>query len=417
MRGLLLVLLAAVAPASAGPEALPDAETLRQLEVRDRILLNHGWGRAFTDAYYRHAPLAQLPIAPAADRPQKLALVCAGVPSDAQNLRTYLAREGYVVDTCPDASALDAWLARGGYDLVVAEIDADREKPSGLARRVARAHPRLARSVICAVKAGTGGGLRPGGELPLISLPLVSASAVPQALAGLRKRGEPLGGLCLLIRVGSSPFLIGIALALAAGLVACSVLRLLPGRWSRALAVLAMAAGLLGVLRPLARDLRPPAGERPMLARLAALRGKALSKPGRPLPPGDLELLAGCLDAASPRVRREAAYTWALAAMSWPGDVRRTELLIRALDDREDARDPRQRQWAAVALGYSGNPAAGPRLIDALQDPAYLVRNKAAVALGVLRDPAAIGPLFRMTQEDLWYNAICARESLRQLGR
>jgi hypothetical protein len=417
MTGLLLGLLAVGAPAAGVSEALPAAQALRQLEVRDRILLNHDWGRSFTDAYYRHAPLAQLPIAPAADRPQKLALVCAGVPSDAQNLRTYLAREGYVVDICPDASALDAWLARGGYDLVVAEIDADREEPAGLARRVARRCPELARSVICAVKAGTGGGIRAGEELPRISLPLVSSTAVSEALADLRKRGKPLGGLCFLIRIGSSPILIAIFLALAAGLSAGSLLRLLPGRWSRSVAALAMAAGLFGVLSPLAQDLRPPAEARPALARLAALRRQTLSKPGRPLPSGDLDLLAECLDAASPRVRREAAYTWALAAMSCPGDIRRTELLIRALDDREDARDPRQRQWAAVALGYSGNPAAGPRLIDALQDPAYLVRHKAARALGVLRDPEAIGPLFRMTQEDLWYNAISARESLRQLGR
>ncbi len=412
-----MLLLALLAAADVGPKALPDAQTLRQLEVRDRILLNHDWGRAFTDAYYRHAPLAQLPITPSEERPQKLALVVASVPSDAQNLRTYLVREGYHVDACPDVSAMDAVLAGGGYDLVVAEIDADREAPAGLARRVARARPRLARSVICAVKAGTGGGILAGGTVPCISLPLLSAAAVPQALADLRKRDRSLGGLCFLIRIGSSPLLLGIALVLAAGLGAGSVFRLLQGPWRRAAAALAMAAALFGVLRPLARDLWPPPGARPALARLAALRRQTLSQPGKPLPPAGLDLLAECLDSAEPRVRREAAYTWALAAMSCPGDVRRTELLIRALDDREDARDPRQRQWAALALGYSGNPAAGPRLIDALQDPAYLVRNKAAVALGVLRDPAAIGPLFRMTQEDLWYNAICARESLRRLGR
>jgi HEAT repeat protein len=79
--------------------------------------------------------------------------------------------------------------------------------------------------------------------------------------------------------------------------------------------------------------------------------------------------------------------------------------------------DPRMRQWAAVALGFCGDPVAVPKLIRALEDPSPLVRNKAALALGELRDPQAIGPLLEMARRDIWYNAVCARNTLRRLGR
>ena len=59
----LLLAAAAALPQSAGE--------LQQLELRDRVLLNHPWGRAFVASYYQLTLLAALPLELPEERPVK----------------------------------------------------------------------------------------------------------------------------------------------------------------------------------------------------------------------------------------------------------------------------------------------------------------------------------------------------------
>lgn len=383
------ILLAVALPVSAGAEEdYPDRTMRRQLEVRDRVLLEHPWGRALTAAYYRYAPLAQLPLLGPEEKPQKLALLVLSDPADVSNLTTYLAEYGFRVDAAPEIPPDPV------HELIVAP-------PVRLAD--AGDHP--GRWV---VPAG------PGAEL---SLPFTRPQALREVLARRAAGPRPLEGIRFLVRAGSSPPLIAAGLAAAVALAALALwgaVRSIPARV--VLGALLAAPVVLG-LGALARDLGPAPSQVEPLRRLGGIRDWVDSNRGKPLPPPDLEWLAGLMDHRDPRLRREAAYAWALAALSCPGDMRRTDRLLRALDDRDAAEDPRQRQWAAVAAGWCGDPAAAPRLVDALGDPAPLVRHKAALALGRLRDRRAIVPLLRMSQEDEWYNALAARDALRRMGR
>lgn len=388
---------------------LPDGESLGQLEVRDRVLLEHAWGRALSEAYYLRSPLAFLPISLPKDRSQKLALVLV-TPPDERNVETYLAEKGYVADLCAGREAFDSRLAKGGYDLAVLEVDGDREIPSDVVRALVRSHPRL--TAIPALRKGTGAGLPEGERAVCLRLPLTDPLAVTAALARAGKGEGRREDLCFLIRLGSSPGLVAGGLLGALLLGTASLLSLVRGTAAR----MGVGTALLGLGAwggcALERDLREPS------PRLKAIRESRIAAPGVQMPSSDLDAILLALESPDPRLRREAAYTWGVAALACPGDSRRMDALLTALDDREDPDDPRQRQWAALALGMAGDRAATPRLVAALKDPCFLVRHKAAAALGQLRDPRAISPLLETVRTDpYWYNAECARAALRSLGR
>ena len=63
------------------------------------------------------------------------------------------------------------------------------------------------------------------------------------------------------------------------------------------------------------------------------------------------------------------------------------------------AEDPRSRALAALMLGATQDPAAGPPLCHALSDPSDLVRAAAARALGQVHDPDAQGCLSAHAQD------------------
>ena len=146
----LFLLLGASAPAMP-----PDPESMGQWETRDNLLLEHPWGRAVVEGYYRWSPLATLPLSDSSGRPQKLALLAVSDETDARNLDTYLSVQGYKTERCPPGDA-EKLLREGGHELVVVEVDADRESPRRVQEALARRHASLARSTLVAIRKGSG---------------------------------------------------------------------------------------------------------------------------------------------------------------------------------------------------------------------------------------------------------------------
>ncbi|GEM_PF-6829917 len=394
----------------------PDPEALGQWEVRDNLLLEKAWGRAVVEAYYRWTPLATLPLADPSERPQKLALLAVSDETDARNLDTYLAGLGYKTERCIPREAEQA-LAKGGHEMAIVEVDADLESPRRIQAALARSHPSLARSALVAIRKGTGKALTPGEteDLPCLTLPFTDPKALFDALYKASRARPALNEVRLFLRLGSSPPLIGGALVAAALLLLASLACLLPGRFRLAGSALLVSMALAGAWS-LHRLVQPPLAQQGPLRHMAEIR-ETLARDKSQIPSEDLDFLAVQLESGGPRVRRDAAYTWAVAALTCPNDPRRVEALFSVFEDRSEASDFRMRQWAAVALGLNGGAAAVPRLIAAIKDPSPLVRGKVAEALGRIRDQGAIGPLLEMVRDDSWYNAVIARESLRQMGR
>ncbi len=405
--------IAALAILCAAASLAPDPEAMGQWETRDNLLLEHAWGRALVESYYRWTPLATLPLADPSERPQKLALLAVEDGTDRRNLTTYLADRGYLTESCAPGEA-ERLLAEGGHELVVLEMDADREDPRRVQEALARRHPSLARSALVAFRAGTGKALVPAATagLPCLALPFRDPRKLWEAMYRASRSPEPLRETRLFIRLGSSPPLIAGALGVALLLLLASLACLAPGRVRVAGATLLLLV-VLGGIWTWRGTAEAPGGP---LSRMAALRGTLAAHPDKArLSEEELDFLVAQLGSPTPRLQREAAYTWAVAGMVAPGDGRRVEALMGALGDQ--ALDFRTRQWAAVALGLDGGSAAVPALSAALKDPAFLVRGKAGEALGRIRDPRAISALLQMAREDLWYNAMIARDALRQMGR
>ncbi len=87
-------------------------------------------------------------------------------------------------------------------------------------------------------------------------------------------------------------------------------------------------------------------------------------------------------------VRQEAA-----TALSRYNTPEAFEALLAALKQKTQPHDWQIRQLAADSLGKLADRRAVPALIESLRDPHNVVRPAAALALGLLGDPQAIGPL------------------------
>jgi len=59
----------------------------------------------------------------------------------------------------------------------------------------------------------------------------------------------------------------------------------------------------------------------------------------------------------------------------------------------QEAEDPEMRKYLALVLGYTGDPEAGPLLVEALDEADSEMRIYALWALGALGDPQALEPL------------------------
>jgi HEAT repeat protein len=91
----------------------------------------------------------------------------------------------------------------------------------------------------------------------------------------------------------------------------------------------------------------------------------------------------------------------------------------RTILDRLKSADPLERAYGARLLGESQQNAdsAVPHLLNALEDPSYLVRRRAAEALGKIGDDRAVKPLMDVLQRGTEYPEVRSRavEALGQL--
>lgn len=70
---------------------------------------------------------------------------------------------------------------------------------------------------------------------------------------------------------------------------------------------------------------------------------------------------------------------------------------------------------ATRALIDLGSPAV-PKLIVALSDKEEFVRKQAILALGAIKDPAAVDPLMAMLQNQDWFTRLTAAAALEKIG-
>lgn len=104
-------------------------------------------------------------------------------------------------------------------------------------------------------------------------------------------------------------------------------------------------------------------------------------------------------------------------------DIRKTA--IRCLGKIKDERvlDPLMQQLhsdefkddATEALVELGSPAV-ERLVPALKDRDEMVRKQAILALGRIKDPAAIDPLIEMLKDADWFSRLTAARALEKIG-
>ena len=108
-----------------------------------------------------------------------------------------------------------------------------------------------------------------------------------------------------------------------------------------------------------------------------------------------LELIAGALKDASPKVRARAA----LALADGEGGDAHLDDLIRAVDDDDDE----VRQLAITALGEIGDARAVPRLARAAEDERASMRYQAVIALANVKDvleETRVKSLLRASSDD-----------------
>ena len=134
--------------------------------------------------------------------------------------------------------------------------------------------------------------------------------------------------------------------------------------------------------------------------------------PNKPESAEDLEklnlegLIKSLLDSTDPNVRQYAAYL--LGQAKYP---RAIEPLIHALADF----DKSVREQAMLALSTLGKSAIEP-LSEAMKEPKWETRYRAAEALGKIADEKAVQPLIQGLKDNREHVRYMAAKGLRQFG-
>ena len=103
------------------------------------------------------------------------------------------------------------------------------------------------------------------------------------------------------------------------------------------------------------------------------------------------------------------ARKYVIQAMGKINDERVLDPLVLMLHNDEFKDD------ATRALIALGSPAV-PKLIVALSDREEFVRKQAILALGAIKDPAAVDPLIAMLQNQDWFTRLTAAAALEKVG-
>ncbi|MFA4823570.1 MAG: HEAT repeat domain-containing protein [Methanoregula sp.] len=134
--------------------------------------------------------------------------------------------------------------------------------------------------------------------------------------------------------------------------------------------------------------------------------------PDKPEGAEDLEkqnlegLIKSLLDSTDPKVRQYAAYLLGQAK-----NPRAIEPLIHALADF----DKSVREQATLALSSLGKSAIEP-LAEAMKEPRWETRYRAAEALGKIADEKAVKPLIQGLKDNREHVRYMAAKGLRELG-
>lgn len=117
-------------------------------------------------------------------------------------------------------------------------------------------------------------------------------------------------------------------------------------------------------------------------------------------------LVRALTDSTDPQVRQYAAYLLGKAK-----NPRAIQPLVEAMADF----DKSVREQATLALSSIGKEAVG-QLSDALKEPRWETRYRAAEALGRIADDKAVQPLIRALSDSRDHVRYMAAKGLRQLG-
>ena len=134
--------------------------------------------------------------------------------------------------------------------------------------------------------------------------------------------------------------------------------------------------------------------------------------PEKPENAADLEkqgiqgLIHALTDSTDPRVRQYAAYLLGQAK-----NPRAIQPLIEAMADF----DKSVREQATLALSNIGKAAVG-QLSDAMKEPKWETRYRAAEALGRIADDKAVQPLIKALSDNRDHVRYMAAKGLRELG-